>query len=371
MQERSRTQRATVSHRRFTLCCGILWIAAVLLAVFAPPAAAVDEPDDDAGLSEECRRFRADPDADLGDMLRAGCEPTVGQMSRLMDNPLGNVAMFINQFDALYLNNDLVDRTGEWQYNYMGILQFPKSVHEDWNLINRIVYTVPSAPLDQGDIDDIIGGTGGFPPSLPPGSGPVQPPPSGGTLPIDIIGGRTTGFGDLFYVGLLSPKEGIKHGPGKTSVWGLGLDMAFPTATEDVLGDGKYSMGPSALYAYMGPLWKIGGLAQTYFSYAGDDDREKVRMMNIQYFVYYSISDVMSIGAGPNIIGNFEADAGDKWTFPVGIGINRTFQIGKVPVRIGIEYHYSIVRPETIGSQHDLRFFIIPAAPSALFKWKQ
>ena len=117
--------------------------------------------------------------------------------------------------------------------------------------------------------------------------------------------------------------------------------------------------------------WKIGSLVQTYFSYAGDDDREDVRMMNIQYFVYYSVTDTMSIGAGPNIIGNFEANTGDKWTFPVGIGINRTFQIGKVPVRIGIEYHYSIVRPESVGAQHDIRFMIIPAAPSALFKWMQ
>jgi hypothetical protein len=368
VKRRTRVHRFIASNRRLTLRCAIPWIAAGLLAGVALPAAAVDEPEqEDAGMSEECRRFRADPDADLGEVLRAGCEPTLGQMSALMDNPLGNVAMFINQYDGFYLTNDEVDRTGEWQHNYMGILQFPKSVHEDWNLINRIVYNIPSAPLDQDKIDQLSG----FPPSVPPGGGPVQPPPNVGGLPIDYLGGRTSGFGDLFYVGLLSPKKGIEHGPGKTSVWGFGLDLAFPTATDDVLGDGKYSMGPSALYAYMGPEWKIGGLVQTYFSYAGDDDREDVRMMNIQYFVYYSVSDVMSIGAGPNIIGNFEADTHDKWTFPVGIGINRTFQIGKMPVRIGVEYHYSIVRPETVGSQHDLRLYVIPAAPSALFKWMQ
>ena len=79
----------------------------------------------------------------------------------------------------------------------------------------------------------------------------------------------------------------------------------------------------------------------------------------------------MSIGAGPNIIANFEADDGDKWTVPIGIGINRTFQFGKVPVRFGLEYHYSVLRPDTIGAQHDIRFMVIPAVPSALFKWMQ
>ena len=40
--------------------------------------------DGDAELSEECRAFREDANADLGDVMRAGCEPTLGQMSRLM-----------------------------------------------------------------------------------------------------------------------------------------------------------------------------------------------------------------------------------------------------------------------------------------------
>ena len=65
--------------------------------------------------------------------------------------------MWINQVDWLYLNNDKVDRKGESQINYMGIIQFPKSVGENWNVINRIVYSVPSAPLDQDKIDDIGG----------------------------------------------------------------------------------------------------------------------------------------------------------------------------------------------------------------------
>ena len=58
----------------------------------------VDASDD--GESGECAAFAADPDADVGDIIRADCKPTTAQMSKLMDNPLGNVAMLWNQFDC-------------------------------------------------------------------------------------------------------------------------------------------------------------------------------------------------------------------------------------------------------------------------------
>jgi hypothetical protein len=57
-----------------------------------------------------------------------------------------------------------------------------------------------------------------------------------------------------------------------------------------------------------------------------------------------------------------------KCTVPIGLVINRTFQFGSVPVRFGVEFHYNVIKPEdVVGSRYNLRFFVIPAAPSALF----
>lgn len=318
--------------------------------------------DADKATSPECLAMQKDDFADIGDIMRAGCEPSLAQMSRLMDNPLGNVAMWINQLDWYRMRNDEFDREAE-QYNYMGILQFPKSVHKDWNLINRIVYNIPSVPVDQGKIDAFQRGT----PGIPSGGGPQQPPDFGGAAPIDFLGGRTTGFGDMYYVGLMSPKEAIKHEAGGSSVWGVGVDLALPTASEDVLGTGKWSAGPSALYAYLGPKWKLGALWQQYFSFAGDSDRDDVNMTNIQYFYYYSVNPTMSIGAGPNILINWEASAkSDRATVPLGIGINKTVNFGKLPVRFALEFHYNVIRPNSLGAEWDLRFMMIPAVPAAL-----
>jgi hypothetical protein len=275
---------------------------------------------------------------------------------------VGNVAMFLNQFDYYEMENPTTGETAI-QDVYTGIFQFPKSINKDWNLINRVVFTVPSLPLDQDKIDDASGST-------PPGS--IIPPEAGGMAPVDLFSGRTTGFGDMYYVGFFSPKEGITHKSGAKSVWGVGFDLAIPTASEDILGTGKWSAGPSFIYAHLGPKWTLAAILQQYNSFAGDDDRADVSSTNIQYFWYYNLNSTMSIGAGPTIVANWKQDSDNTWTVPVGIGISKTINVGKVPIRFGLEANYSVIHPDDIvGSRWSFRFSIIPAVPAALFKWMQ
>jgi len=311
---------------------------------------------------EECLAFAKDPNADVGEIIRAGCQPTTAQMSALMDNPLGNVAMLFTQFDLYKMENPANGKEAN-KGVYTGIFQFPKKLNEDWNLINRVIWTVPSQPLDKDKIDDFELGSG-------PGGAPM-PPSDGPPAPIDLFDGRTTGFGDMYYVGLFAPSEGTDMLNGKF-LWGAGFDVMAPTATEDILGTGKWAAGPSALAVYMGPKWKLGALGMHYWDFAGDDDRSDVNMTNLQYFWYYSLDSTTSIGAAPNIIANWEQDSDNAFTVPIGIGINKTVQFGKVPVRIGAEVHYSAIQPDDVpGAEWNFRFYIIPAAPSALFSWMQ
>jgi hypothetical protein len=331
-------------------------------------AEAEKEPEgEEESLSPECMEWRKKLDMDIGVMLRAGCQPTIGQMSALMDNPLGNVAMLFTQIDITRLENPAFDKSDN-KYNYMGIAQFPKGLGKNWNIINRIIWNVPSMPVDQDKIDDAADR---LERQLGSGEGSIVLPPTDTDIaPIDLFSGRTTGFGDMYYNGLFSPKKGYKTESGASLLWGLGFDLGFPTATEDILGTGKWLAGPSGLGVYMGPKWKIGALAQQYWDYAGDSDRDSVSLMNLQYFIFYSLDDVTSIGAAPNIIANWEQDSDNTWTVPVGLGISRTFQFGKLPVRFGVEGHYSIIQPDdVVGQDWNFRFYVIPAVPSALFKW--
>ena len=78
--------------------------------------------------SAKCAKFTDDPNADVGDIIRAGCKPTLAQMSTLMNNPVGNVAMWWNQFDTYRLKNPKTNKT-DHKENYMGIVQWPPGNH--------------------------------------------------------------------------------------------------------------------------------------------------------------------------------------------------------------------------------------------------
>jgi hypothetical protein len=351
---------------------------AVLVALLCLPVSAQDPSADneptpeDQGNYEVCARYRADLDADLGAVLRAGCEPTLAQMSALMDNPIGNVAMMFNQVDA-YSMEEPGTGTTEDQFNYMMLFQFPKKLNQDWNLINRVVLNVPSVPLEQSDIDDFVPPSD-FPGDFDYGTGPESSPvpPQNTPLPVELFDGRTTGFGDAYYVGLFAPNEPTLLSNGAKFLWGVGFDLGLDTASEDVLGTGKYSAGPSALAVYMGETFKGGALVQHYWDFAGDDDRNNVNMSNIQYLYDWSLDEVTSIGAGPNILINWDQNSDNRYTVPVGLGINRTFQFGKVPVRMGLEYFKTVISPDdVVASDWSVRFYVIPAIPSALFDWMQ
>ncbi|MHC4374886.1 MAG: hypothetical protein ACYSTO_12145, partial [Planctomycetota bacterium] len=121
----------------------------------------------------------------------------------------------------------------------------------------------------------------------------------------------------MYYVGLFSPAEGIKLDSGANFVWGLGFDLGFPTASEDILGTDKWTAGPSALGVYLGETFKGGALLQHYWDYAGDSDRSDVNMSNIQYLYYWSLNETTSVGAAPNIIVNWEENSDNALTLPV------------------------------------------------------
>jgi hypothetical protein len=169
---------------------------------------------------------------------------------------------------------------------------------------------------------------------------------------------HTTGLGDIQLLVLAGPNSG------KSVVWGVGATFRFPTASDDNLGRGKYQAGPAAMLFHMGKPWTLGLLAQHWSSFAGDDDRESVSQTDIQYVIRRSIPGAMSIGMGPTISIDWEADSDNRLTVPVGLGITKTTRWGKTPFKLRAEVHYSVISPEDFGSTWNLRLQVTPVIPS-------
>jgi hypothetical protein len=213
--------------------------------------------------------------------------------------------------------------------------------------------SVPTPKLDSS-------GQGEFPGQFPGGS------PSFDNIQNRVSTDRKFEFGDMIYLGMLAPAELPDVGNGKL-VWGLGPTFIFPTATNDNLGAEKWSIGPAGLAMYMDPTFKAGFIAQQWFSYAGKDDRPDVSKANIQPIFYYSLPHLWQIGFSPNITVNWEGSSGNRWTVPVGGGINKTTLLfGKLPVRFEANVYYAALRPDDVGQRWDFRFMVIPVIPNLL-----
>jgi hypothetical protein len=165
----------------------------------------------------------------------------------------------------------------------------------------------------------------------------------------------TTGLGDIQVFSLYGPdkKGGL--------IWGAGLTFSFPTASADHLGPGKTQLGPAVMLLAILPNWTLGGIVQQWNSVAGDANRPETSQMDIQYIIRRQIRGKgMSIGMGPNINIDWMAPEGEKLTLPIGLGITKTVKWGKTPWKLRLEPQYSLIKPETYGTQWTIRIQIAP-----------
>ena len=201
----------------------------------------------------------------------------------------------------------------------------PIHIAENWNLIARIIQPVINIP------------------SLAPG-------------------GNATGLGDMNPTFFLSPAKSGEL------IWGAGPTFTLPTATDKLLGNGKFSLGPAAVALTMQGHWVVGALINNQWSVAGWTSGH-VNQMLIQPFVNYNLPDHWYLVSAPILTANWAAaKAGDVWTAPLGGGVGKLFRLGeilplqgheiaKLPINTQIQAFGNIARPED-GAKWQLRFQI-------------
>lgn len=180
----------------------------------------------------------------------------------------------------------------------------PFRLTDEWNLISRTV-----APVI-------------YQPELAPGVG------------------DTFGLGDIQVSLFLSPAK-----PG-VLIWGAGPVLQFPTATDDVLGQGKWGAGPTAAALTIQGPWVVGALINNVWSFAGDGKRKAVNQMLLQPIISYNLPGGWYVNSIPMITADWKADAGERWTVPIGGGVGRIVRIGPLPLGVDVGAYYNVVRPD-------------------------
>ncbi len=279
-------------------------------------------------------------------------------IARALDNPLGNLWLIFTENQMQRFRGFPADGS-QWVNTLLIQPILPVPLTEDWNLVTRPIIPLVTAPRFNAP----AGLFGDCPPNCN-----SRPPPDQ-VFPSSLDSDRKTRWGDIMLWSMLTPAEPREVMGGKKFVWGLGPSFRFPTATTDQFGSERYSVGPSNILMLLperGGRWTFGLFNQHHlWSFGGNDDRERVKTSQIQYIWWYKLPTEreISVGAAPMIDVNWQADNDDKWSIPIGLGASTTFFMGKMPVRIGLEFDWFVESPDNYGKKWMFKIYFVPVIP--------
>jgi len=240
-------------------------------------------------------------------LLTLGSTPAVvtadesqAELAKKLNNPIANLISV-----PMQLNYDQEMGTGNQGDRYLLNIQpvIPFSIGEDWNLITRTILSV----ISQDDVD--------------PGT-------------------DQSGIGDVTESLFFSPKALTENG----WTWGAGPVFLLPTASDDLLGGGKWGIGPTAVALKQEKGWTYGALANHVWSVAGDDDRADISSTFLQPFLAYTTPRHTTYTINTESTYNWEIE---EWSVPINLMATQLFKIGKQPMSLQLGARYWADSPES------------------------
>ena len=247
--------------------------------------------------------------------------PSLEEIDRQLNNPLSKTWALTLQDNIGIQEGDLVDES-TWNNLLFFQPMLPVPVSKSLTFSGRPVFPLVTSP----NVDFSTGETDG----------------------------HTTGLGDIQLMTLIGPDKADGW------VWGAGATFKFPTGTDPTLSQGTYQAGPAAMLLNMGRPWVYGFLFQHWSSFAGDDSRD-TSFTDFQYIIRYRWSKLTNIGCAPNIRYNWETE---QLNLPIGIGFDTLVKLGPLPVKIGAELYYYVVKSDDFGPEWQFRLLFVPVLPS-------
>ena len=233
------------------------------------------------------------------------------ELAKKTQNPIANLISLPLQSDWNFNSGPNSDKTS-YTLNVQPV--WPFSVSEDYLLITRTILPVKSIEFPKNE----------------------------------------TGIGDILQSFFLSPKE-------KVGDWivGAGPVVNYPTASDDLLGSGKWGAGPTAVILRQDQGWTYGLLTNHLWSFAGDSDRSEVNATFLEPFVSFTTRTYTSLGMNTEATYDWKAH---QWTVPVNFMLQQMVKIGGQPISLQLGYRYFAEKPD-YGPDWGLRFqlaFLFP-----------
>ena len=231
--------------------------------------------------------------------------PTLAQhdaehLAKELANPVA--ALISVPFQLNYDPNVGPGRDGDrWTLNIQPVV--PVSISQDWNVISRTVLPV----INQDDIA--------------------------------LNSANQFGLGDTVQSFFFSPKKPTADG----IIWGVGPALLLPTGTDDLLGSGKWGLGPTAVVLKQHGPWTYGALANHIWSVAGSSSRADVSSTYLQPFVAHTTKDAWTYSLNTESTYDWKSE---QWTVPINAMVSKLMKIDGQHVSFGGGVRYYVDSPD-------------------------
>ncbi|MCK5137451.1 MAG: hypothetical protein KAR19_16825 [Bacteroidales bacterium] len=159
--------------------------------------------------------------------------------------------------------------------------------------------------------------------------------------PHDAETGSDYGIGNINYFMFFVPPA---LGKGKAKfMYGFGPVFNIPTSSAPEFGGPAFGLGPGIVALMMSKHWVFGVTASEMWSY--NNAQQDLNSFFGQYFIVWNIKKGWFVNSAPTITANFNAEAGEQWTVPVGIGGGRIIKTKTIPMKLMVQAYDNVVKP--------------------------
>lgn len=249
--------------------------------------------------------------------------PSAAEIAKELSNPATPLSSLGNNIEYRTFKGDLPDAGEQEAWIYTFQPAFPFTVGD-----GKIVAFRPAVPviLQQPVFD---ASTGGF----------EDKGVELGDIPFDLAYGGTSEAGVISLVGLFG---------------------VLPTHTDDAVGSDQWRLGPEVVLGVTRDWGVLGGLFFHQWDVAGGDDEPDTSISTLNYFYAFNLGGGLQLASGPSISYDWEADSGDRWTVPLGVGLAKTFITKSKPIKTQLQLFYNVERPDAFGQHWGLKLTVTP-----------
>jgi len=170
---------------------------------------------------------------------------------------------------------------------------------------------------------------------------------------------RTAGVGDtVLAFALPRPFFG-----GRLMV-GAGPTFILPTASEDLLSQQTWQVGPDAGAVLLGQHFISYGFVQQWFK-VGGEGRDTNQMSGTFNFTYL-FENGWTFGTQPTLAVDWKARGGERGTFGIGPQVGKMCKCGGLPTLFQLQVQHYPIRPGVAGPKWNIQLQATPTIPALI-----